>query len=86
MANFSTSDKNSKVTFDNDFQKFKKTKRLQRSVSIAITTAPTKTAYKSGEKFDPTGMVVTATYGSSTTQDVTKHVTYTPETITKKGY
>lgn len=32
MANFSTSDKNSKVTFDNDFQKFKKTKRLQRSV------------------------------------------------------
>ena len=30
-------------------------------------------------------MVVTATYGSSTTQDVTKHVTYTPETITKAG-
>lgn len=53
--------------------------------SIAITTAPTKTAYKSGEKFDPTGIVVTATYGSSTTQDVTKHVTYTPETITKAG-
>jgi len=31
--------------------------------SIAITKAPTKTTYKSGESFDPTGMVVTAKYG-----------------------
>lgn len=53
--------------------------------SIAITTAPTKTQYKSGEKFDPTGMVVTATYGSSATQDVTKYVAFAPETITQAG-
>jgi len=30
--------------------------------SIAVTTPPTKTAYEAGEYFDPTGMVVTATY------------------------
>lgn len=30
--------------------------------SIAVTTPPTKTSYLSGESFDPTGMVVTATY------------------------
>ena len=30
--------------------------------SIAVTTPPTKTAYEAGECFDPTGMVVTATY------------------------
>lgn len=31
---------------------------------IAITKAPTKTAYKAGEAFDPAGMVVTATYSN----------------------
>ena len=31
---------------------------------IAITKAPTKTAYKAGETFDPAGMVVTATYSN----------------------
>lgn len=32
--------------------------------SIAVTTPPTKTSYLSGERFDPTGMVVTATYSN----------------------
>lgn len=31
---------------------------------IAITTPPTKTAYKAGETFDPSGMVVTATFSN----------------------
>ena len=31
---------------------------------IAITTPPTRTAYKTGETFDPAGMVVTATYSN----------------------
>ena len=34
---------------------------------IAITTPPTKTAYKAGETFDPAGMVVTATYSNGAT-------------------
>lgn len=31
--------------------------------SLSISTPPNKTTYKSGERFDPTGMVVTASYG-----------------------
>ena len=41
--------------------------------SIAVTTAPTKTTYTAGENFDPTGMVVTATYSDSSTADVTSY-------------
>ena len=32
--------------------------------SIAVTTPPAKTSYLSGERFDPAGMVVTATYSN----------------------
>lgn len=38
---------------------------------IAITNPPTKTAYAEGDFFDPTGMVVTATYDDGTTAAVT---------------
>lgn len=44
--------------------------------SIAVTTPPTKTEYVAGETFDPTGMVVTATYASVATKDVTNAVTF----------
>jgi hypothetical protein len=53
--------------------------------SIAITTAPTKTAYTSGEAFDAAGMVVTATYDDNSTQDVTKFATWSPDVITAAG-
>ena len=46
--------------------------------SIAVTTPPTKTTYEAGELFDPTGMVITATYSDATTQDVTASCTYSP--------
>lgn len=42
---------------------------------IAITTMPTKLAYVEGEKFDPTGMVVTATY-SDASKKVISDYTY----------
>lgn len=45
--------------------------------SIAITTAPDKTEYKTGDTFDPTGMVVTATYADKTTAAVTGYI-FTP--------
>lgn len=67
--------------------------------SIAITTAPTKTAYNAGEVFNASGMVVTATYADGTTAAVTGYtfaptgalttsntsvtVTYTNDGITK---
>jgi hypothetical protein len=46
-----------------------------RCASIAITTNPTKTSYKAGEYFDPTGMKVTAICQDGTTKDVTDKVT-----------
>lgn len=45
--------------------------------SIAITTAPTKTAYSAGETFDPTGMVVTGTYSDSSTAVINEY-SYSP--------
>lgn len=40
-------------------------------VSISVKTPPTKTTYKSGETFDPTGMVIEADYGFGLTSEVT---------------
>ena len=52
--------------------------------SIAISGEATKTTYKEGEAFDPTGLVVTATYDDESTEDVTGRVewTFNPETLT----
>ncbi len=44
---------------------------------IAVTTAPTKTAYKVGDTFDASGMAVTAAYDDGTSETVTNY-TYTP--------
>ena len=49
-------------------------KTLER---IEVTTNPNKTAYEEGEKFDKTGMVVTAIYSDSSKETVTDY-TYTP--------
>lgn len=52
--------------------------------SIAISGEATKTTYFEGETFDPTGLVVTATYDDESTKDVTSRVewTFNPETLT----
>ena len=42
---------------------------------LEVTTQPDKTEYAPGEPFDPSGMVVTATYANGKTRDVTKYVT-----------
>lgn len=44
---------------------------------IMITTAPARTDYTEGERFDPAGMVVTAAYSDGSTEKVTNY-TYTP--------
>lgn len=51
--------------------------------SIAISGEATKTTYFEGETFDPTGLVVTATYDDESTRVVTNGVkwTCTPETL-----
>lgn len=54
--------------------------------SIAVKTAPTKTTYDVGDNFDPTGLVITATYGDSTTSDISYSssggFTFNPSTST----
>lgn len=51
--------------------------------SIAISGEATKTTYFEGETFDPTGLVVTATYEDESTEVVTGRVkwTFNPETL-----
>lgn len=48
-------------------------------IGIAVTTAPSKTAYKVGETFDPAGMVITATYSNGATLKCTGY-SYEPST------
>lgn len=52
--------------------------------SIAVTTPPAKTSYLSGERFDPAGMVVEATYTNGTTANVTGY-TCSPTALNTVG-
>lgn len=49
--------------------------------TLTITKQPNKTVYKSGESFDPTGMIVTAGYGYGLTSDVTGY-SVSPQVLT----
>ena len=49
---------------------------------IEITTQPTKTSYYVGETFDPTGMVVTATYEDDSTEVVNNYTYDKTEPLT----
>ena len=49
--------------------------------SIAISGTLSKTAYYSGDIFDPTGLTVTATYSDASTIDVTSDVDWTPSPL-----
>lgn len=54
--------------------------------SIAVTTAPAKTKYVPGESFDPTGMVVTATFDDNSNEKVDlSKCSFNPTTITAAG-
>lgn len=50
--------------------------------TLQITTKPTKTSYVIGDEFDPSGMVVTATYTNGKTRDVTPYVSWNQEALT----
>ena len=47
-------------------------------VSIAVTTPPTKTVYVADETLSTSGMVVTATYNTGATANVTSSCTFSP--------
>ena len=54
---------------------------LMIATGLAVTGAPTKTAYDVGEAFDPTGLSATVTYADNTTEDVTADCTFSPATM-----
>ena len=51
--------------------------------NVKVTKSPTKTSYTEGEKFDKTGMVVTAEYSNGTSKDIVNY-TYSPSGELKK--
>ena len=59
---------------------FEATVQEDTLTKIEITTVPTKVTYTAFENFDATGMVVTATYKSGKTKDVTDYCAFAPST------
>lgn len=49
---------------------------------MEVTKMPDKTTYIAGERFDATGMTVTATYANGMIRDITKYVTYHMDELT----
>ncbi len=47
-------------------------------IGIEVTTAPSKTTYKAGEKINLSGMVVKANFSDGSSQDVTSQCTFSP--------
>lgn len=65
----------------------KPTPTAKTLTAIEVTTAPTKTTYRIGEKFDPTGMVVTAKYSTGEADNVTiSDLSKLSMTIGEKAY
>ena len=56
-----------------EFEVLKVVKTVER---IEITTQPAKTEYMAGDKFDPTGMVVTAVYEDGTSEPITNYIIF----------
>ena len=53
---------------------------------IEVTTEPAKTEYEVGDAFDPSGMVVTASYDRKDSQEIDlDKLTFTPEVFDKAG-
>lgn len=54
--------------------------------SIRVKEKPTKTDYIVGDKFDPTGLVLTLIFIDDNTEDVAEEYTYEPESFSESGY
>lgn len=53
--------------------------------SLAVKTMPTKTTYQVGDALDTTGLVLTVTYSTGDTKEVTSGFTATPQTLETEG-
>ena len=61
------------VTYEKDGKKYTAKQVItvhNNATAVTIKSQPTKTEYMAGEKFDPTGMVVNATFEDGTTAEV----------------
>lgn len=58
---------------------------IRNLVSIAVSTNPTKVAYVLGESFNPTGMVITATYDAGDPLSGYTNYDFSPSTFTVTG-
>ena len=65
------------------FHELEVLKAVKKVDHIEITTPPTKTVYKGGDKFDPTGMVVTAVYKDGTSEPITNYSIFHGDKLTK---
>ena len=67
------------------FHELEVLKTVKTVERIEITKQPDKTEYRGGDKFDPTGMVVTAHYTDGTTADLTRdqYVIFHGDKLTK---
>ena len=65
------------------FHELEVLKVVKKVDHIEITTPPTKTVYMAGDKFDPTGMVVTAVYKDGTSEPITNYSIFHGDKLTK---
>ncbi len=65
------------------FHELEVLKVVKKVDHIEITTPPTKTVYKGGDKFEPTGMVVTAVYKDGTSEPITNYSIFHGDKLTK---
>lgn len=65
------------------FHELEVLKVVKKVDHIEITTPPTKTVYKGGDKFDPTGMVVTAVYKDGTSEPITNYSIFHGDKLTQ---
>lgn len=55
---------------------------IDKMNGLTYTGTPSKTTYNAGENFDPTGLIVRATYVSGSSEVVTSQVTWSPSPLT----
>ena len=65
------------------FHELEVLKVVKKVKEIKITTPPTKTEYMAGDKFDPTGMVVTAVYKDGTSEPITNYSIFHGDKLTQ---
>lgn len=58
------------------FHELEVLKVVKKVDHIEITTPPAKTVYNAGDKFNPTGMVVTAVYEDGTSEPITNYIIF----------